>query len=185
MTAVIRPGRYFEHYFVQLMLSVSFVAGSFFAIPLASLPGWIRWIRSPRLGFSLLGLLVVVVAGYSAAAYRRADDIPRRIADRVGTSLTAEDAIYAGYHQILYHLLDRLPPNRYVQPSLTRERRHIEAMDVLISDELARIARASPRFLIFVPEDAMPGLHDYAGQHFERVQEYEDGVVLFERSSGP
>jgi 4-amino-4-deoxy-L-arabinose transferase-like glycosyltransferase len=181
LAAVLVPGRYFEHYFVQLMLPFSFVAGSFFAIPRASLPAWIRWIRRPTVGYSLLGLLLLTGIGYPALAYSPDDDTPRLIAERVRTHLQAEDEVYAGYHQIVYHLLDRLPPTRYVQPSLTREQRHIQAMRIRIGDELERIVRARPLFLIFDPEDAMEGLVELARSEYETMHRLDDGVMIFER----
>ena len=158
LVAVLLPGRYFEHYFVQFMLPFSFVAGSFFAIRTDRLPAWTRWTRKPSVGLGLLGLVVVISIGLQARDYTRQPDYPRQVANYLAPRLREGDRLYAQKHVIAYHLLDRLPPNRYVHPSLLLERRHVEAMEIDVAEEMDRIESARPRFLILDPSVTGPEL---------------------------
>jgi hypothetical protein len=51
-------------------------------------------------------------------------------------------------------------------------------MRIRIGDELERIVRARPLFLIFDPEDAMEGLVELARSEYETMHRLDDGVII-------
>lgn len=147
--AILLLGNAFGHYFIQLMLPMSFLAGTFFAIPADSLPRWIRWARQPRIGYALLGLFVVIHLFLQKKDYIDKPDNARVIARYLNERLEPDDQIYTKEGQILYHLTDRLPLIRYVHPSLFWKMRHVIAMEIPLDDEIAKVTEAKPRFMVF------------------------------------
>jgi hypothetical protein len=85
----------------------------------------------------------------------------------------------------VYHLLDRLPPNRYVHPALIVEQRHIEAMQIDVAEEVGAIAAARPRFLILDPEYTRDDLLRLSTRHYLESHRRCAGTVIFERDGSP
>lgn len=77
---VLWPGRFYGHYFIQLMLPFSFVAGAFFNLPDSSVPAWTRKVMAPKTGYSLLGLLLIANLFLQKADYLDKPDYGREMA---------------------------------------------------------------------------------------------------------
>ena len=111
LTVILLPGKWYGHYFIQLMVPVSFVAGSIWEIPKSALPGFLVKLMRPKTGLPILLLLL----GFSLFMQKKdcfdKPDHARSIARYLEDRLQPEDRIYTSVsHQILYHLLDRESP---------------------------------------------------------------------------
>jgi len=153
LTAVMAPGIAFGHYFIQFMLPFSFVAGWTFGIKKIELPSYLKWLFRPQIGYSILGVLLSVNLFFQKMDFFDKTDDPRIVADYLAEQLKPGDQIYTGnYSHILYYLLDRKSPTRYVHPSLFWSAQHIAAMDIDIDQEIQLIKAAAPRFVLMRKE---------------------------------
>lgn len=124
---VFLPGKFFGHYFIQLFLPLSMLAGAFFELPLSERPAFSRVLFGRRWGMALLAVVVLANWYFQKKDYIDRPDLPVRMAKQLKKELKPDDRLYvANYHQILYHLLDRPSPTPYIHRTLlwTPEHRH-------------------------------------------------------------
>jgi 4-amino-4-deoxy-L-arabinose transferase-like glycosyltransferase len=148
LLAILLPGKFYGHYFIQFLLPFSFLAGEFFGLRRQQLPAWLRWVRHPRLGSALLAILLLANGFFQYQDYYRKRDYPREIAAYLQARLRAGETVYLSNDQIAYHLLGLLPPTRYVHPTLFWSPRHIAALEIDVEQEVARIKAQNPRFVV-------------------------------------
>jgi 4-amino-4-deoxy-L-arabinose transferase-like glycosyltransferase len=149
LAAVLLPGKFFGHYFIHFMLPFSFIAAQAFSQLPKRQPPWLRWAFMPRIAYSLLGLVFGYNLMFQKMDYYDKTDDTQVVADYLSPKLGAEDRIYTGnYAQILYFLLDRPSPIKYVHPSLFWETKHMEALGLVVKKEVEKIKEAAPRFIL-------------------------------------
>jgi 4-amino-4-deoxy-L-arabinose transferase-like glycosyltransferase len=181
LVVILLMGNHFSHYFIQMMLPLSYVAGSFFDIPPSSLPSWLKWIRRPKIGYPLLALLIVVNIFFQKKDYWDAPDYPKQIATYLEERLQPGEYIYTAEDQIIYHLIGQLPLIKYVHPSLFWREKHINAMEIPLEVEIRKITDAEPRFLIFRQPIKDDRFENYRKQYYEEVYEIEGHSIIYER----
>ena len=150
ITVILLPGKWYGHYFIQLMLPVSFVAGTFFEIPRTVLPPFLAKLMRPKTGLPVL----ITLLGFSLFMQKKdcydKPDHARDVAQFLEGRLEPEDRIYTSVsHQILYHLLKRESPTKYVHPSLFWEQKHLRALEINLPAEMAKITDSPPRYIIW------------------------------------
>ncbi len=150
LLAILLPGKWYGHYYIQFMLPFSFVAGSFFAFPATQFPKPLSTLLRPRVGFTILSLLIMLNMYQQKKDCLDKPDHPKTISKYLEGKLEKEDRIYTSVsHQVLYHLLDKESPTKYVHPSLFWEQKHIRALEVNVEEELAKITEPPPRYIIW------------------------------------
>ena len=149
LMAILIPGNSYGHYFIQFMLPFSFLAGSFFEIEKEYLPRWISWIRQPKVGYSLLGVLFIAHLFFQKKDYLDKPDYQLYTANYLNAHLEEGDRIYMAEDHIVYHLTGQVPLTKYVHPSLFWEQKHIKALEMPLKEEIDRIKAAQPRYLVF------------------------------------
>lgn len=183
LTVVLMPGNFFGHYFIQFMLPFSFVAAWIFSWPKEEIPRWLRWLFRRKVGYSLLGLLVVVNFFLQKKDYIDKPDYPRIVARYLEERLAPGDRIYTGnYAQIIYHLLDRESPVKYLHPSLFWKPEHIHALEIDVDREVAKLRKAAPRFVLV--RDTLPDdrLDDWLADKYRLAKVFEEkNVLVYER----
>lgn len=143
------PGKLFAHYFIQFMLPFSLLAGSFFD-ERRVLKGILPKIFTPKIGYSILILLLVANVFFQKKDYLDKPDYAAQIADYLDDRLKPTDVIYTGnYHQIIYHLLDEDSPTPFIHRSLLWDEENIEALELDQKQELRKIMRQEPRYVIY------------------------------------
>lgn len=148
------PGKFFGHYFIQLFLPISLLAGEFFALPESSRPKFSRVLLQPRVGYALLAVLVVANWIMQKKDYIDRPDAPTRVATELKTQLKPEDQLYVGnYHPILYHLLDKQSPTPYVHRGLLWTPEHRHALNINLDKEVQHILNQQPD--VVVVQDSM------------------------------
>lgn len=160
MIIILLPGKLFGHYLIQFMLPVSLLAGSFFDVRRS--PGSaLAWMRNPRLGYTLLGLIVLVNLVLQKKDYFDKPDYPRQVADYLNSRLEPGDVIYSGdFHQITYLLTGTQSPTPYIHRSLIWTTYNSQALKIDPAEEWHKILDQNPRFILIekpVPEGHLSG----------------------------
>lgn len=181
LLAVMLPGKLFGHYFIQLMLPFSFLAGEFFGISREELPKRLQWLRQPRIGYSLLVLLIVINLSLQYKDYYLKADYPRQIAAFLAPQLTPDDVVYTINDQVIYHLLGKLPPLPYVHPSLFWEAQHVEALEIDQEKELQELKALLPRFMIFRSPQYESHFSELLEEKYRLAKQIEERVYIYER----
>ena len=146
---VLIPGNKFGHYFVHFSLPFSFLAGSFFSLVPEHIPRWSKRLFQPKIGYPVLILILILNLVFQKIDYWDKPDYPREIAAFLEPRLEPEDQIYVTTSShILYHLLDKESPIKFVHPSLTWEQKHISALEIDIDEQTRRIVENPPKFII-------------------------------------
>ena len=184
LLAVLLPGKFFGHYFIQFMLPFSFLAGEFFALSREQLPAWLRWARQPKPGYALLALLLLANGFFQYQDYYRKRDYPREIADYLQPRLKAGESVYLSNDQITYHLLGLLPATRYVHPSLFWDPRHIAALEIEVAGEVSKIKASQPRFVVLRQPLKDNRFDEWVQQEYLLAQRIGTRVEIYERKAG-
>ena len=179
---ILAPGKLFDHYFIQFMLPFSLMAGSFFDARRA-LPAWMANAFAPRIGYTILLLLIVANFFFQKKDYVDKPDYVEQVADYLDDYVKPEDIIYTGnYQQIIYHLLDKDSPTPFVHRSLLWDPENVEALALNQAAELQRILRQSPRFIIYQGE--LPLEMDFSQkvwQNYKVVKTFPKQIHIYER----
>ena len=151
--SVMLPGNAYGHYFIQFMLPFTLVAGMIFGLSPETLPVWMRWTQNPKILKRTVIGIVLLTLFFQYNDYIKKPDYPKLIAEYLRPRLTAEDNLYTGNSsQILYFLLDKKTPNKYVHPSLFWEEKHLSAMEIDVATEIAAIQASRPKYVIIKDE---------------------------------
>jgi 4-amino-4-deoxy-L-arabinose transferase-like glycosyltransferase len=180
---ILLPGKLFSHYFIQFMLPLSLLAGSFFDRRRS--PGRaLAWIRKPALGYALLGIIVVVNVALQRKDYALKRDYPREVAAYLNESLQPGDVIYtANAYQILYHLTGTKSPTPYIHPSLLWTDENNLALGIDRREEWNKILAQQPRYIIIkkkLPEGNL--MLETLEASYHLVKSFDETVKVFERN---
>ena len=147
------------------------------------IPGWLRWAFNPKVGYPLLALIFLVNIFLQKQDYIDKKDHPRIIANYLSKKLEDGDQIYTGnYAQIIYHLLDRTSPIKYIHPSLFWEAHHITALEMKVDEEVEKIRKANPRFILVRNELNDHRLDTFLKERYQIAKVFEEkGVKVYER----
>lgn len=178
---VMLPGKFFGHYFIQFMLPFSFLAGEFFGIAREQLPKGLRWLRQPKIGYALLGLILIANLFLQYKDYYLKRDYPRQIAAFLAPQLSEEDVVYTVNDQITYHLLGKLPPLPYVHPSLFWEGQHVRALEIPQEAEIGKLKAKQPRFLMFRTRQDTGHFAELLKERYQLVKTIEERIWIYER----
>ncbi|MBV6653467.1 MAG: glycosyltransferase family 39 protein, partial [Mameliella sp.] len=179
--SVLIPGNAFGHYYIQFMLPFSYLAGEFFGLDKAAAPRWLRWMRDPKIGYTLLGLLFITHLFLQKKDYLDRPDNVRVAAEYINARINPDETLYTQEDQAIYFMTDRLPLIPYVHPSLFWMEKHIAAMEINVDQEVAKIKAAKPRFMVFRHPVEETRFTEYREAHYEEVANIDDYVVIFER----
>lgn len=181
LVAINVQGKPFGHYFIQMMLPVAWLAGTFYARDLPK-PRWIAPLFQLRNGAIVLSLLFLVNLFLQKKDYLDKPDHARETANYLRPLLLPDDRIYMGnYHQIVYHLLGQESPTAYVHRSLIWEKRHRAVLQIHLSQELARIQKINPRFVVFQPELPDEPAAKAFLYRYREIKKIRDKAVVYER----
>lgn len=180
LVAVILAGKTFGHYTIQLMLPVSLIAGLLFH-PSITWPFKKEPVLSRKTGFVIIAVLIVAVSAMKIE-YMVRKDVPAEIADYLRPKLGKEDNIYTGnYHHIIYYLLKKDSPTKYVHRSLLLSENHIRALNINAAEEFRQIMDRQPAYIIVRDEFPDSLMNNYIHINYIVEKEFEGGVYLYAR----
>lgn len=181
LLAVILPGKPFGHYFIQLMLPISIVAGRFFSDSLAK-PRWIRSIINYPVGPVVLLLLVIAILVLQKQDYYDRPDIPKEVADYLKPRLKPEDRIYTGnYQQVLYYLLEKDCPVKYVHRTLMCDLEHQSALQIDLPKEMNALIAMDFRYILMEKPHCYEPMNDHIRRNYRLIKEFPGEVLIYEK----
>jgi hypothetical protein len=177
---VILPGKYFDHYFGQLLLSVSLMAS---AVAGLEKERWYAWLKRNTAAFILtLSVLVLGLVVGNQSYFFTSQDTSAKIATRIENKLQAGETVYAGKKlQAVYFLLNVPPPTKYVHPTLLTFASHVRTLGVDPDQEFRQILEKEPRFVFFKAPHPNAFFMEQVQARYEPIEQYKKGVVLYER----
>jgi 4-amino-4-deoxy-L-arabinose transferase-like glycosyltransferase len=182
LVAVLIAGKTFGHYTIQLMLPVSLLAGLFFHSERTH-PSYINRIISPKTGGIIFAILIITITFLKNEYYTR-KDIPREIAAYLKPRLNEADVIYAGnYHHILYYLLKKDSPTKYIHRTLLFKDTHIRALNINTDEEFRKIMAARPVYIITMKDFPAGMMKDFIMTNYTLEKEFEGEIKLFRRTA--
>jgi 4-amino-4-deoxy-L-arabinose transferase-like glycosyltransferase len=180
LLAVLIAGKTFGHYMIQLMLPVSLVSGLIFHSNF-EMPSQISRFFHRKAAW--IGLLIVFL-GISAMKleYVFKKDVPREVASYLESRLKPDDIIYAGnYHHIIYYLLKKESPTKYIHRSLLIVDKHIRALNINVEEEFRKIKEKRPLYIIVKREYPVQSMQGYIDENYILEMEFEGEVRVFRR----
>lgn len=182
LIAVVIAGKRFGHYTIQLMLPVSLMAGFFFHSE-RSLPTFLQWPFRRIPGRVILLVLILLVA-LLKLEYVRKNDIPREIATYLKPRLKPDDVIYTGnYQQIIYYLLKKDSPTKYIHRSLLLADSHIKELDIDADEEFRQIIAQRPVYIITEKEYPAGMMKDFIMNNYHVEKDFTKGILLYRLNS--
>lgn len=180
LVAVTIAGKSFGHYTIQLMLPVSLIASLFFHSD-RRLPAPLNRMFSWGFGRYIL-LVLVIVLMMIKIEYLLRRDIPREIATYLQPRLTENDVVYSGnYHHILYYLLKKESPTKYVHRSLLLSEHHIKALDIKVDEEFRKIIAHKPVYIVIEKDIPNEMIQDLLNNHYTLEKDFGENIFLFRR----
>jgi hypothetical protein len=178
LVAVLLAGKTFGHYMIQMMLPVSLLAGMFFHSGF-SLPLKMDRLIKSKTGLAVLIMIILAVSAMKLE-YVFKKDIPREVAAYLEPKLKPDDVIYTGnYHHIIYYLLKKDSPTKYVHRSLLLGVHHIKALDINADEEFRHIMAQRPVYIIIQKEYPDGMIKDFIYENYILEKEFEGEVFLF------
>jgi 4-amino-4-deoxy-L-arabinose transferase-like glycosyltransferase len=148
LIAIYLPGKNFEHYTIQLMIPFSLVAGLFFHPDLKK-GRYVNYIFNKKIGIPLMIATFLIVQAIGILNNVNDPDKPREIAEYLEHKLEKDDTIYTSdYKHILYYLLRKDSPTKYIHPTLLTNPDHAMAMGIDGGKEIERIIDTQPNFIV-------------------------------------
>ncbi|WP_235934036.1 ArnT family glycosyltransferase [Sunxiuqinia indica] len=148
LLAIYLPGKGFSHYAIQLMIPISLIVGVAFHSEFR-LGKYARFFFRGKTGmsFGILLLLVIQVVGIRGKIVR--PDEPEVIADYLQKRITHEDNVFvANYEQIVYLLLEKECPTKYVHSSILNSPHLSMAFNVNPELELIEVLKKKPKYIL-------------------------------------
>jgi 4-amino-4-deoxy-L-arabinose transferase-like glycosyltransferase len=178
LVAVLLAGKTYGHYTIQIMLPVSLMAGTFFHSR-RELPSYLRWPLKRNTGRVIMAVLILLISAVKLE-YIFKKDIPREIANYLEPRLKPGDVIYTGnYQHIIYYLLKKNSPTKYIHRSLLTADNHIRALDINADEEFRHIMAQWPVYII-TENDYPPGMmKDFIVNNYHVEKDFTEGILLY------
>lgn len=140
------PGKYFEHYFIQLMPWTALCAALFFTTSSAQ-PVFSVTLRTFYLPLLSLLAIVLMIAHYFSFVTKQ--DKLAILTKELSGILKPNDRIYTGNtYQLLYFTLDKESPTPYIHSTLLWNKEHRRALSLDVRKEAEKILYKKPEFMI-------------------------------------
>lgn len=178
LIAIYLPGKNFVHYTMQLMVPFSFVAGLFFHSKF-NIDKVSALIFGRKWGSYLL-ILAIIGVQYSAISSKDfKEDMPRKVSSFLESKMKPDDTIYASnYKHIVYYLLKKECPTKYVHPTLMLFPEHIKAYGMDVREELNSILEKKPDFIVLQYKYEL--LEFLIKEDYTLIKEFSDKIKIYQ-----
>jgi 4-amino-4-deoxy-L-arabinose transferase-like glycosyltransferase len=181
LVAVIMPGKPFGHYFIQIMVPVSIGAGRFFRNDVVK-PVWMNRIVSHPAGSIIMAVLILTNVFMQKHDYFDKPDMPKQVAAYLKPLLKPEDRIFTGnYEAVLYYLLNRDCPVRYVHRSLMCDPEHRSALQVDLAAEMDSLMQMKVEYIIMNKPYCYEPLNEYIISNYMPIKAFEGNIQIYQR----
>jgi len=182
------PAKWFGHYMHQLYLPVAFFA-PWFLIGSSAIYERALEKRRKLINYASLGLLLFLSIRifFMFYLYVVKDDIPREIALFLSERISVNDTVYVDRDKhVLYLLLDKEVPTKYIHPTLISRTEHVKALNIDADREMEKILRKSPKFLIIYKDHPSKVLQKEIAENYKLVKKYrakKDDIHIYEKKN--
>jgi 4-amino-4-deoxy-L-arabinose transferase-like glycosyltransferase len=181
LVAIILPGRPFGHYFIQMMLPFSIYAGRFFRKGIGR-PVWLGKITSHPYGTALLAVFIISMIIVQKKEYCDKPDYPKQVAEYLKPLLSDEDRIYTGnYQHVLYYLLEKDCPVRYVHRTILCDAGHLRMFDIDQGKELEGVLKGDFRFIIMQGPYCYEPMNVYIAENYRLIKTFDGDIYIYEK----
>jgi len=143
---VLLPGKFFHHYYFQLLLPLAFLLPEAFNND-TKVQRFLLKQKKFILGFFIILYLSWNIA-FQYQSFLKKQDHRREVAKYLNEILQEKETIYCNYSSIIYFLTSTSPPQKYIHPTLLTKQEHIEAIAVDVEEEMRRIVQAEPDYMV-------------------------------------
>lgn len=147
MIGVLATGQVHPHYYLQMSIGMSLLAGEVFA-----LKGLWLFVRRKYVPVLVLVLFVAYAFGIGRFYYHRYFIKPNRaelFVDFFEDRMRPDDTMYTGdAPQFLYWYFDKLSPTPYIHSSLMLKDSHIQTLEIDVQEQLNNIFERRPTYII-------------------------------------
>ena len=148
LLAIYLPGKGFSHYAIQLMIPLSFIVGVAFH-PDFILDKVSRFFYRGKTGWAFVFIMVLVIQVVGISGKLNRPDEPEIIAEYLHNKLATGDKIFvANYEQVLYYLLEKECPTKFVHASILSSPQLSDAFKVDPKKELKQILLKKPKYIL-------------------------------------
>jgi hypothetical protein len=145
--SILSMGNTFPHYFIQLMLPLSLLAGFYFKSPYSP-QGFLKYIFNRKTGLILLSVFLVVKLVSDYNDYIKKPDYVKLATDYINKNADSDDVIYTGnYHQLIYFLTGKESPTPYIHWTILYFDRLKRVMQIDNKKELDKIFAQNPKYV--------------------------------------
>ncbi len=171
------PGKYYEHYFIHIMPVSALLAAQFFTTERASFL-WQKYVRSKWK--IILCFLFVIISSFHFEGFLLKVDKTEILCKELKNIFKPEDLIYTGNsNHILYFLLDKDSPSKYVHPSLLWTKSHRKTMNIDPDNEVKSILSKSITYLLLSEPVSDIELKNKFLEHYKIEKQLTREVTLY------
>jgi 4-amino-4-deoxy-L-arabinose transferase-like glycosyltransferase len=181
LIVVLLPGKSFFHYFIQMMLPVSIYSGNFFSKKLVK-PAWINKIISKPYGPVILFAAIVINVAVKKHDYYDKPDKPLIIANYLKTIMQSGDRLYTGNsYQMLYYLLDKECPVKYVHRTLMCAEHHQKLLHIDLPKEMGNLMKQNIEYIIMNGSFCYEPMNQYIKDNYIRIRTFDGNIHVYKR----
>ncbi|TNE49831.1 MAG: hypothetical protein EP344_17800 [Bacteroidetes bacterium] len=178
---VILPGKFFLHYYFQLLVPLAFV--------LAGFPGsgtsWANTARKYRK--TALPVLAIGLTGWilflQYRSFVQKPDTRKAVAAYLLEHMQPDDILYCNHSNILYLMTRKSPPEKYIHPTLMTKEEHIAAVGMDVSAEKAKMLALQPDYLV-LEEQINPLVQAYIDSTCVPVRVFDNRITVYQKKRG-
>ena len=181
LVAIILPGKPFGHYFIQIMLPVSLVAGRFFREDIVK-PLWLKRIAGHPTGTFILIVLITGNVFMQKHDYFDKPDMPEQVAEYLAPRLKPEDRIFTGnYEAVLYYLLDKDCPVKYVHRSLMCDPAHRATLQVDLPAEMDVLMAMDLKYILIDRPYCYEPMNTYIKNNYMLIRKFPGNIQIYQK----
>jgi hypothetical protein len=183
LAIIIIPGKPLTQYFMQLMLPVSLYAGNFFSDNLSK-PVWLnRIIRYPY-GTAILAVFIIVNVLFKKHDHFNKPDMPRTVASYLKTIMQPDDDLFTGnYDHILYFLLEKDSPTKYVHRTLLCYEHHQKTLQIDVPKEMNNIMNKKIDYIVMKGAYCFEPMNQYISDNYSVIRAFKDSINVYKRKA--
>ncbi|MBK8954337.1 MAG: glycosyltransferase family 39 protein [Saprospiraceae bacterium] len=176
---IIIPGKYFEHYFIQLMPVSSLLAGMIFLTRYGQ--AFSHHIKLPLFKTST-ALLIALILFFHHKSFVQKPELLKDITSFMQKEVKSNERIYtANANHILYFLLNKESPTPYIHSSLLWNDKHRKTLQLDGILEIDKIREKNPDYILWSLSDQNQEMQSRLFENYAVVREFNGKLVLYRR----
>ncbi|MEL6275919.1 MAG: hypothetical protein AAFU03_12520, partial [Bacteroidota bacterium] len=183
---IVLPGKRFGHYQIQLHPALASLAATWW-LPTRIGQAWLRRL-SFRTGFLVCLGFALLMGCLQFFAFQKKHDQAAEVANWLNDRLEADEEVFMlNFHQIVYHLIDRPVPTKYVHSSLLFFEHHVRALGLDLNEEATKFVNNEKlRYVVARRKDVEEEYPEHPIveaiiANFPEVDTFDEELLIFHR----